>query len=70
VWGEVVRVERIELSTQAWEARVLPLNYTRRLGWEDTVIWGLVQADFLSGPTRLGIIRELASRARWSLGHH
>jgi hypothetical protein len=25
----MVRVEGIEPSTQAWEARVLPLNYTR-----------------------------------------
>ena len=26
---DLVRVEGIEPSTQAWEARVLPLNYTR-----------------------------------------
>jgi hypothetical protein len=35
--GKVVRVEGIEPSTQAWEAHVLPLNYTRlaalRLGF-------------------------------------
>ena len=29
VFGVMVRVEGIEPSTQAWEARVLPLNYTR-----------------------------------------
>ena len=28
-WGTVERVIRIELTYQAWEARVLPLNYTR-----------------------------------------
>ena len=28
-WGEVERVEGIEPSTKAWEAFVLPLNYTR-----------------------------------------
>jgi hypothetical protein len=28
--GIVERVARIELATEAWEASVLPLNYTRR----------------------------------------
>ncbi len=27
----IVRVERIELSPQPWEGRVLPLNHTRNL---------------------------------------
>ena len=29
MFAGMVRVEGIEPSTQAWEARVLPLNYTR-----------------------------------------
>ena len=29
----MVRVERIELSFQAWEAHVLPLHHTRLLQW-------------------------------------
>ena len=28
-WRDVERVKRIELSYEAWEAAVLPLNYTR-----------------------------------------
>jgi hypothetical protein len=27
---EVVRVDRIELTSLAWKAKVLPLNYTRK----------------------------------------
>ena len=30
----MVRVERIELSTNAWQALILPLNYTRILAGE------------------------------------
>lgn len=29
VFSHVVRVERIELSSSAWKADILPLNYTR-----------------------------------------
>ena len=30
-WSNVERVTRIELALSAWEADVLPLNYTRAL---------------------------------------
>jgi hypothetical protein len=29
IWGYQLRVTRIELAPQAWEAGILPLNYTR-----------------------------------------
>ncbi len=45
------RVMRIELTTSAWKAEVLPLNYTRNIGLKTQKIWALV--DFL--PTNLFI---------------
>ena len=35
-WAFVERVTRVELAFSAWEADVLPLNYTRRIG--DTLV--------------------------------
>jgi hypothetical protein len=32
------RVERIELSSLAWKAKVLPLNYTRKEKTSDSLI--------------------------------
>ena len=45
----MVRLDRIELSTPAWKAEVLPLNYSRELFRELLVSCKTVKPRFQSG---------------------
>ena len=57
-----VRVMRIELTPQAWEAHVLPLNYTRVAveAQPNTGIGRLAMPNFVvQGATRFGTLENL-----------
>src|SRR5262249_59659147 len=70
-WAFVVeRVTRIELALSAWEADVLPLNYTRAGEHEDTgPPWGPVaRPDIVPETTAASIARLAMTRAAGRTG--
>src|SRR5215472_10219321 len=67
---EMERVTRIELALSAWEADVLPLNYTRAGEHEDAgPYWGPVaRPDIVPDTTAANIARLALTRdGRWPL---
>ena len=55
------RVMRIELTYQAWEARVLPLNYTRREETKDGIFVSVARLS----TERSRIVRLAALALTW-----